>query len=63
MTLTKAQLKEFSIRYFPPWDKYYISNGSECYLDSSGQAGGVYYYMKEETAKKALTKFRRRAKK
>jgi hypothetical protein len=62
MSPTKAQLKEFHIGYFPPYEKYYIAGPGYVYLNSSGSFGDVYYYGKEEAAKKALTGFRRKAK-
>jgi len=50
-------IKDFSVGYFPPWDKYYISNGREVYLDSRGEMGQVYYYNTKQAAENALKQF------
>jgi len=63
MAPTKEQLKGFHVGYFPPYEQYYLSNGSECYLNGIGELGSVYYYGTDKEAKDALTKFRRRTKK
>lgn len=42
--MNKINYNDFKIGYFPSYDKYYISNGTNTYLDKQGDIGKVTYY-------------------
>ena len=41
----------FSVGYFPPYKKYYISNGRERYVSRRGIGNYVVYFNDYDTAK------------
>ena len=56
--MVRINYDDFIVGYFPPIDKFYISNGKDMYLTGGGNKGPVYYYDSFEEAEEALKKFK-----
>ncbi|MBW8002652.1 MAG: hypothetical protein FVQ80_11625 [Planctomycetes bacterium] len=56
--MVNINIKDFSVSYFPPYDKYYLSNGRKVYLTVSGNVGPVYYWDTRKSAENALEEFK-----
>lgn len=50
----KSKYDKFHVGYFPPYKKYYISDGRDNYLSRSGNIGGVVYYSSYRDARNII---------